>query len=72
LSVSVANNVTTISFQTIGQAIYTLYATNSTGLRAGVHTWSTSAATPIVGDGNVDFFQVSATAANQFFAVGVH
>lgn len=71
LSVSVANNVSTISFQSVGQTTYTLYATNSSGLKAVVTTWA-KPASPVIGNGSVESFQMPATATNQFYIVTAH
>ncbi|SPE55819.1 exported hypothetical protein [Verrucomicrobia bacterium] len=65
------NSTATISFGTTNGATYTLYFTNSAGLRQPVANWPSSPTT-IIGDGTTKQFVDPLTSANRFYQVGAH
>lgn len=58
-----------ISFNTTNAATYTLYYTNTSGLRTPVTNWPTIGTT-ITGDGSVHSFTNSSTDPSRFYSVG--
>jgi hypothetical protein len=71
LSISVNNNLSTISFPTTVGATYTLYYTNAIGLTTPTANWP-SLSTNIIGDGTSKSFRVSTTGLSQFYRVQAH
>jgi hypothetical protein len=59
-----------ISFLSANSATYTLYYTNSTGLKASMSTWATAGS--LSGDGTSKTFTNSSPDANRFYGVGGH
>lgn len=71
LSVTRSGTTSTISFGTTNGATYTLYFTNSGGLKQPMSTWP-SVSTNITGNGSMNSFQDITTDPNRFYRVGAH
>lgn len=70
LTITHSGTTNLISFLSANSATYTLYYTNSTGLKASISTWATAGT--LNGDGTPKTFTNSATDLNRFYGVGGH
>jgi len=70
LSIATNSGNANISFQSSWGWTYSLYYTNAAGLSSPVSTWPVLSTT-IVGDGNVDQFQMPVSGTTMFYAVSV-
>jgi hypothetical protein len=68
LSIARAGNFSTVSFLSTNGATYTLYFTNTAGLKAPVSTWPSQPGT-LSGNNAVISFQDTTTASNRFYRV---
>jgi hypothetical protein len=70
LTITHSGTTNLISFLSANSATYTLYYTNSTGLKASLANWATAGT--LIGDGTSKTFTNSATDLNRFYTVGGH
>ena len=71
LTITRSGTTSTISFGTTNGATYTLYFTNSAGLKQPMSTWP-SVSPSVSGNGSVNSFQDITTDPNRFYRVGAH
>jgi hypothetical protein len=71
LSITRAGTTSTVSFGTTSGGTYTLYYTNSAGLKAPISTW-TASPTTVAGNGNTNSIMDTTTDSNRVYRVGVH
>ncbi len=71
LSITRADNLSTVSFGTTNGATYTLHFTNSAGLTAPASAWPV-AGTPVTGDGNVKSIDDPTSDLERYYRVEAH
>lgn len=71
LTISRVNGTNTINFTTTNGATYTLYFTNSSGLKSPLASWPT-VPTNVTGNGSINSFIDVTTDSNRFYLIGGH